>query len=437
MKNSGFNLYSKAKKVILGGNMLFSKKPEITLPGNKWPSYFTKAKKIYVWDLNKRKYIDMMMYVGHNILGYSDKQIDETISKYIKKGNLTSLNCPEEVFLAQKLIKLHPWSGMAKFTRSGGEANAVAIRIARAATKKDHIAICGYHGWHDWYLSVNLKGKNNLKNHLLPGLSPYGVPNTLKNQTHPFKYGDLKSFKKIIKKFKLAAVIMEVGRSNLPDKKFLMQIRKLTFQKKIILIFDECTSGFRRNLGGMHITQKVYPDICMLGKALGNGYAINAIIGKKEIMNKAKSSFISSTFWSERIGFVAALKTLEIMQNCKSWTKITKYGNYLKQKLIFLSKKYNLPIEVTGIESILTYNFKNKKNLYYKTYISQEMLKKNYLVSNTFFLSIYHDYKIIDKFIKNLDTIFSNIKKIEIQKKNIKNYLDGAVCWSSFARLNN
>ena len=159
--NTGIKLYKRAKKVILGGNMLLSKKPEMLLPGNHWPSYFSKAKKNFVWDLNNKKYVDMMMYVGHNILGYSNPVIDNYVSKFSKKGNLTSLNCPEEVLLAEKLIEMHPWAHMAKFARSGGEANAISIRIARAATGKDHIAICGYHGWHDWYLSVNLKGKIN------------------------------------------------------------------------------------------------------------------------------------------------------------------------------------------------------------------------------------------------------------------------------------
>ena len=258
--NKGQKLYSKAKKIILNGNMLLSKKPELTLP-KYWPSYFKKTKNLHVWDLNNKKYIDMMCFVGQNILGYSNKIIDEYVTKFAKKGNMSTLNCPEEVELAQKLIDLHPWAGMAKFTRSGGEANAVSIRIARAATGKDHVAICGYHGWHDWYLSVNLKNKNQLNDHLLPGLTPAGVPTQLKGTNHPFKYGDFEEIKRITKKYKLAAIKMEVGRGTLPDKKFLKKVRNLASKKKIILIFDECTSGFRRNLGGLHLKEKIYPDL--------------------------------------------------------------------------------------------------------------------------------------------------------------------------------
>ena len=228
----GYKLYKKAKNIILGGNMLLSKRPEMTLPGVRWPNYYSKAKNHYVWDLDGKKYTDMMMFVGQNILGYANKKIDKFVTKFSTQGNITSLNCPEEVKLAEKLIKLHPWSGMAKFARSGGEANAISIRIARAATKRDHIAICGYHGWHDWYLSVNLKGKNKLSNHLLPGLKPNGVPKKLEGITHPFRYGDFNELLKISNKYKLAAIKMEVGRGTLPDKNFLKKVRKLATKKK-------------------------------------------------------------------------------------------------------------------------------------------------------------------------------------------------------------
>ncbi len=434
MSNTGQKLYSKAKKVILGGNMLLSKRPEMTLP-NLWPSYYSKSKKIFVWDLDNKKYIDMICFVGQNILGYANQAVDKFVLKNAAKGNMTSLNCPEEVILAKKLIKLHPWAKMAKFARSGGEANALSIRIARAATKKDHIAICGYHGWHDWYLSVNLSGKNKLNDHILPGLLPDGVPKNLKNTAHPFNYGDFKQLRKISKKYKLAAIKMEVGRNSLPNYNFLKKVRKFATQKNIVLIFDECTSGFRRNLGGLHMTQKVYPDMCMFGKALGNGYAITAVIGKRNIMNKAKNSFISSTFWTERIGFLAGIRTLDIMKKTKSWKKIINNGKYLSEKIKELAIKYKLKINVGGIESITYYSFNSKKNLKYKTYISQEMLKKGYLASNITYLTIFHTKSVIDKFIKNLDPIFSKISVFEKNKKNVDNFLKGPVCHATFKRL--
>jgi glutamate-1-semialdehyde aminotransferase len=218
---------------------------------------------------------------------------------------------------------------MVRLTRSGGEANSVAIRIARAATSKTKIAFCGYHGWHDWYLSANLKNKNNLNAHLIKGLSTKGVPKSLAGTSLPFRYNDFDGFYKLIKQNPdIGIVKMEVVRNDMPHNNFLEKVREITSKKGIILIFDECTSGFRQTYGGLHKFYKVNPDMAIFGKALGNGYAINAIIGKEEIMRYAEETFISSTFWTERIGPTAALKTLEEMKKIKSWNIVTNKGNW-------------------------------------------------------------------------------------------------------------
>lgn len=431
---TGQRLYKKAKNIILGGNMLLSKRPEMFLP-NLWPSYFSKSKNIDVWDLDRNRYIDFIFAVGQSSLGYTNSIIDKKVSKSIKKGNMTTFNCPEEVELSKRLIELHPWAQMCKFARSGGEANAIAIRIARAASKKDGVAICGYHGWHDWYLSVNLRGKNKLSQHLLSGLYPDGVPKNLKNTVYPFNYGNINELKKIIKNKNIGVIKMEVARNALPDINFLKEVRKIANKNKIVLVFDECTSGFRRNLGGMHMLYGVYPDIAMFGKALGNGFAITAVIGKKKIMKRAEKSFISSTFWTERVGFVAALETLKLMKKLKSWNILISNGSYLNKKIIELAEKYSLNISISGIESITSYSFKSKNNLLYKTLITQNMLKRGYLASNLTFLSIHHTHKIINKYIKNLEPTFKIIKKIE-NGDNIKKYLKTEVCHQTFQRLN-
>ncbi len=431
----GQNLYISAKKIILGGNMLLSKRPEMFLP-ELWPAYFLKAQGINVWDLNKIKYTDMICAVGQSILGYSNKKLNSKIIKIIKMGNMTTLNCPEEVELTKKLLSLHPWAQMAKYARSGGEANAMAIRIARAASKKDNVAICGYHGWHDWYLSVNLKGKNKLSKHLLKGLEPAGVPKSLENTVHPFTYGNYEELFKIVKNKNIGTIKMEVSRGNLPDVSFLKKVRRLATKKKIILIFDECTSGFRQCLGGLHMKYKIYPDIAMFGKALGNGFAITSVIGKKAIMQKAGNSFISSTFWTERIGFAAGVETLKLMNDKKSWRKIVESGKYFNLKIKNLSLKYDLSIKISGIESITSFNFISKNNIAYKTFITQEMLKKKYLASNQIFLTILHTKKIIDKYMDNLDPIFKKISYFEKNNTIIKKFLKKDVCHQTFQRLN-
>ena len=316
MKKNGINLYNYAKTIIPGGTTLFSKRSELHLP-DKWPAYFVKAKKINVWDTKGNKFLDMFCAVGTSILGYSDHKVNKAVLESINKGNMTTLNCPEEVFLAKKIINHHPWASMAKFTRGGGEANALAIRIARSCTNRKNVAFCGYHGWHDWYLSANINSKKNLDQHLMSGLSYDGIPESLKNTSFPFPYNDFEYLEKLINKKKIGIIKMEVMRNIKPKDNFLQNVRDLCNKKKIILIFDECTSGYRQNMGGLHLKFKVNPDMAIFGKALGSGFAINAIIGKKSIMKKAENTFISSTFWGERVGYTAALSTIKEFRRLK------------------------------------------------------------------------------------------------------------------------
>lgn len=427
-------LYSEAKKFTLNGNMLLSKRPEMILP-EKWPNYFSKAKKVYISDLDNNKYLDMMCIVGHNILGYANKKVDKKVISEIKKSNMTTLNSKYEVLLAKKLVELHPWSGKCTFARSGGEANTIAIRIARAYNKRDHVAVCGYHGWHDWYLSLNLNKPNNLKTHLLEGLSTDGIPKKLRGLTSTFNYGDFNKLKEIHKKKKLSAVIMEVCRNSLPDINFLKNVRNFTKKNNIVLIFDECTTGFRRSLGGIHKITNINPDLAMFGKALGNGYAITAVLGKNKVMNSAKRSFISSTFWGEKAGFVAGLSTISEMKRIKSWKKIINSGKQINKKWLELKDKYDLDFKINGFESLTSFVFK-KNHLKYKTFITQEMLKENILATNMIFLTTEHNAGHIKKYIKALDKIFKKISFIEKNKLNIDEFLEVPVSHSTFKRLN-
>ena len=290
-KKTGQKIWQRAKKIIPGGNMILSKRPEMYLP-NQWPSYFNRAKGCNVTDFDNNNFLDyFLMGVGTNILGYSNKYVDKKVSEVLKKGNMSSLNCVEEVNLAEKLIKMHQWADMVRFARTGGEANSIAIRIARAATGKSKIAFCGYHGWHDWYLSANLKNKSSLNELLLKNLPISGVPENLRNSVYTFKYNDIKRLKNIVNNNNDIGIIkMEVKRNIDPKNNFLKEVRELASKKKIILIFDECTSGFRETFGGLHKKYNVEPDMAIFGKALGNGYAITSIIGRREIMEYAQKT---------------------------------------------------------------------------------------------------------------------------------------------------
>ena len=415
----GFELWKVAKKIIPGGNMLLSKNP-MRIFNEKWPTYYSKAKGCYIWDLNNNKYTDMfLMGVGTNILGYSYNKIDNAVIKNIKKSNLSSFNCPEEVLLSKEILKLHKWAGGVKLARTGGEANAIAIRLARAYSNKDNIAICGYHGWHDWYLSANLTNKKNLNNHLINNLEPKGVPKKLKNTVFSFRYNDFKSLKKILDTKNIGTIKMEVIRDEYPTNKFLKKIRDICIKKNIVLIYDECTTGFRNNLGGIHKKFNIDPDIVIYGKTLGNGYAINAIVGRKEIMNNAESNFISSTFWTERSGPTAALATIKEMKLKKPFNLINKKGRKIAKIWRFLSKKYNLPIKIFGIPSLISFKFNSKNHDFYKKIITEEMLKFGFLASTRVYVSLAHSENIINKYAFYMDRTFKRIKEYDDGRKII------------------
>ncbi len=433
--DTGQKLWKRAKAIIPGGNMLLSKRAEMFLP-DLWPAYYSKAKGCQVWDLDGHQYTDMsIMGIGTNILGYGHAEVDAAVRKSIDAGNMSTLNCPEEVYLAEKLVELHPWADMVRLARSGGEANAIAIRIARAASGKDKVAVCGYHGWHDWYLSANLGDDENLAGHLLPGLEPKGVPQNLRGTVFPFNYNNYSELENLVNAHDIGVIKMEVMRNQGPVDDFLHKVRKLATERSIVLIFDECTSGFRQTFGGLHKLYDVEPDMAMFGKALGNGYAITATIGRQSIMEAAQSTFISSTFWTERIGPTAALKTLEIMERERSWDYITQTGLKIRARWQQLADKHGLKIDHWGLPALTGFTFNSAHALAYKTYLTQEMLSKGYLASNSVYVSVEHTPEVIDGYFSHLDPVFSTIKECE-EGRDVMSLLKGPVCHGGFKRLN-
>lgn len=432
---TGQKLWKRAKAVIPGGNMLLSKRAEMFLP-ERWPTYFSKAKGCQVWDMDGNRYTDMsIMGVGTNILGYGHPEVDAAARQAVDAGNMSTFNCPEEVYLAEKLVELHPWADMARLARSGGEANAIAIRIARAASGRDKVAVCGYHGWHDWYLSANLGDDEQLAGHLLPGLDPKGVPKNLRGTVFPFNYNNYAELENLVNTHDIGVIKMEVVRNKGPEENFLQKVRKLATDRGIVLIFDECTSGFRQTFGGLHKMFGVEPDMAMFGKALGNGYAITATIGRREVMEAAQSTFISSTFWTERIGPTAALKALEVMQRVQSWETITDTGLQIRDRWQQLADKQGLQIEHWGLPALTGYTFKSENALAYKTLITQEMLAKNYLAGNSVYVSTEHTPEVVEGYFEALAPLFALIKECE-EGRDVMGLLKGPVCHAGFKRLN-
>lgn len=432
---SGQKLWKHAKEVIPGGNMLLSKRSEMFLP-EQWPSYFSKAKGCEVWDLDGQHFFDMAsMGVGTNSLGYGNTVVDEAVIRTVRSGNMSTLNCSEEVTLADRLLAINPWAGMIRLARTGGEANAIAVRIARAHTGKDKVAICGYHGWHDWYLSANLSDDANLDGHLLPGLAPTGVPRNLTGTVVPFEYNDLEHLKAILSAGDVAAIKMEVVRSLEPENDFLGEVRKLASDHGVVLIFDECTSGFRETFGGLHQKYGVEPDLAVFGKALGNGYPITAVVGRSEIMQAAQTSFISSTFWTDRIGPTAALATLSEMERLKSWELITSIGNKVRGGWKSLSQDYQMKIKLSGLPALSTFSFESPMALEFKTYLTQHMLERGFLASTIFYACTEHSAEVIDSYFQELRSVFETLANLS-SPADVNLLLKGPVSHSGFRRIN-
>lgn len=429
-------LYKKAKNIIPGGTQLLSKRPEMFGVDN-WPSYYSKAKGCEVWDLDNNKYKDFSyMGIGSNVLGYADNDINEVVKQSIDKSNMCTLNAPEEVELAEELCNIHPWADMVRYAKSGGESATISIRIARAKTKKDIVLFCGYHGWHDWYLASNLGDENNLEGHLLPGLSPEGVPKGLQGTSFPFTYNNKEEFDSLVNKYdgKIAAVIMEPLRNVYPEKGFLEHIKSITQEKGIVLIFDEISAGFRLCLGGSHLTLGVEPDIALFGKALSNGFPMAAIIGRKEVMQTAQDTFISSTYWTDRIGLVASLKTIKKFKENKVHIVLEKNGSRIQEGWKNLAAKHKLNISIMGIKplSYFSFNYVNDKEI--KTLFIQEMLELGFMSTTGYYASFAHTESDIKEYLDATDKVFEKLA-VAIEAKNVENLIHTELCHSGFKRL--
>jgi len=431
----GIKLWNRAKKLIPGGSQLLSKRSEMFLP-DQWPSYFKKAKGVEIWDLDGNKYLDTYFNVGACILGYADADVNRAVKQRIDRGNISTLNCPEEVELAELLCKLHPWAKMVRYARGGGEAMAVAVRIARAYAGKDKVAFCGYHGWQDWYLAANLADDKNLDGHLLPGLEPRGVPRGLKGTAIPFNYNQIKELEQIVKKNKdIGVIVMEPLRYEEPKDNFLKQVRKIATKIGAVLIFDEVSIGWRLNVGGAHLKYGVKPDIAVFAKAISNGFPMAAIIGTKEVMQAAQTTFISSTYWTDGIGPAAALATIKKMINKKVPRQLDKIGKLIKRGLRKAAVSNKLNITVIGLPPLISFSFNyNKDSLAIKTLFTQEMLKRGVLAATGVDVNYSFKPEHIKKYLIAVNEVFGILQRA-IQQNKVHDLLKGPVVHIGFKRL--
>jgi glutamate-1-semialdehyde aminotransferase len=433
---SGQKLYTRAKRIIPGGTQLLSKRPEMFLP-ELWPAYYSRASGAEVWDLDGRQYLDMSYSgIGSCILGYADPDVDRAVKSAIDNGSMTTLNCPEEVELAELLLELHPWAGMVRYTRSGGEAMSVAVRVARAATGRDKVAFCGYHGWHDWYLAANLSRDAALDGHLLPGLQPSGVPRGLQGTMLPFTYNNVVELDAILAEHgdELAAIVMEPVRGHDPESGFLQHVRESASRVGAVFMIDEITAGWRLASGGAHLVYDVTPDVAVFAKGMSNGYPMAAIIGIPEVMEAAQGSFISSTFWTERIGPTAALATISKHRELRAHERLIAIGTRVLAGWRAAAARHGLAIEAGGIPPLGHFSFTYPNGQAMRTLFTQLMLERGFLATGALYAMLAHTDEHLDRYLENVDAVFGEIARA-VADGTVGDLLRAPVAHAGFRRL--
>jgi glutamate-1-semialdehyde aminotransferase len=434
---TGQDLYRHAKTRIPGGTQLLSKRPEMFLPEN-WPAYYSRAKGSQVWDLDGNVYHDMSYNgIAACILGAADPDVEEAVIAAVRAGSMCTLNPPEEVELADLLCELHPWAEMVRYARCGGEAMAVAVRIARAYTGRDRVAFCGYHGWHDWYLAANLAEDHALDGHLLPGLEPAGVPRGLAGTALPFRYNHVEELEALVAKHggEIAAVVMEPIRNLEPLPGFLAQVRQICDRIGAALVVDEVSVGWRLNTGGAHLVYDLQPDIAVFAKAISNGYPMAAIIGRRDVMQAAQSTFVSSTYWTERIGPAAALATIRKHRRENVPQHLHRIGQMVRDGWRVAAERAGLPITISGLVPLSHFAIQHPEAQAASTLFTQLMLERGFLATKAFYTTFAHQDMVIEAYLQAAAEVFHVIAQA-LARGTLGALLNGPVAQVGFRRLN-
>ncbi|MFH1662268.1 MAG: aminotransferase class III-fold pyridoxal phosphate-dependent enzyme [Candidatus Falkowbacteria bacterium] len=414
MKNFISNqLLKEVKKVIPLASQTFSKSYLQYIKGNV-PLFVTRAKGSRIWDVDGNEYVDFINGLLPVILGYQYPAVDNAIKEQLEKGITFSLPSTLEYELAQLLIKHIPCAEMVRFGKNGSDVTTGAIRLARAITGKDHIACCGYHGWHDWYIGSTTR-------HL-------GVPESTRKMTHKFEYNNIESLEKIFNenKYKVACVIMEPMNYLEPENNFLERVKELVHKNGALLIFDEVITGFRYSMGGAQKLFNVTPDLATFAKSMANGMPISALVGKKEYMRKAEDIFYSFTMGGEALSLAAAIATIKELEDKNVIENIWQKGEYLINKTNELIRKYNLDetIKIKGKPCwslMFTYQTGEYTDLEIKSYLQQEILQAGFLWYGQHNMSFSHSQEDINGLINVYDKVFANLRELINSKRLLEN----------------
>ncbi len=433
--SEGQRLYQRARRLIPGGTQLLSKRPELFLPDG-WPAYYRSARGIEVEDLDGRRYRDVSHHsVGACPLGYADPEVDAAVIAAIKAGSASTLNCPEEVALADLLCGLHPWAEMVRYARGGGEAMAIAVRLARAATGRERVAVAGYHGWQDWYLAANLD-HDRLRDLLLPEVPAAGVPAALRGTVVTFKFGDDAELERVAAEWggTLAAIVVEPARYAAPPAGYLARVAALARRVGAVAVFDEITTGFRLGIGGAHLGYGAEPDVAVFAKGMSNGYPMAAVLGRRAVLEAAERTFLSSTAWSERTGPAAALAAIARLRETGAPAHLAAMGMRMREGWERLAARHGLRLETRGVAPLPSFRLGHgEDSAALLTLHTQCMLDDGFLAGAAFYPSLAHQPRDVDDALAATDRSFAVLAEA-VATGDVRRRLRGPVAWAGLRR---
>lgn len=407
-------LHEKASKVIPLGSQTFSKS-KTQYPHGVSPYFIKRGKGSHVWDADGNEYIDFVNALAAITLGYNDPDVTNAVKAQLEEGTIFSLPHELEIKVAEKIVEMVPCAEMVRFGKNGSDVTAGAIRLARAYTKRDHIAVCGYHGWQDWYIGSTSRNR--------------GVPKTTQDLTHSFNYNDIDSLQKIFQQWpdQVAAVIMEAMNVKEPVDSFLEKCKGLAHKNGALFILDEIVTGFRYANGGAQEYFGVIPDLATFGKGLANGYPISAIAGKAEIMRMMEEVFFSFTFGGETLSLAAALATITKLQKEPVIKTLWAQGRKIVDGTKALIEKHGLRdiLSVGGKACGTTLTFKDTavySQWELKTLFLQEVFARGILTIGSHNMTYAHSDSDIFRLLSVYDEVLAMIKEVVI-KRNLKELL--------------
>jgi glutamate-1-semialdehyde aminotransferase len=432
------DLYRRAGERIAGKTHLFGRRAELGAFGVS-PIYSAEQKDGRIRDVDGYEYVDFNMGAGAVFLGHAYEPVVKAVQAQAARGTGLTINHPLELEAADLLHELVPCAEMVRFCKGGGEADMIAVRIARAATGRSKVLFSGYHGWHDWYIAANLASEQTLSAHLLPGIEPLGVPVELRGTTIPFEYNQLASLSAALDAHRgeVACVILEAARSFQPAAGFLEGVRDLAHRHGALLIFDEVVTGFRLARGGAQEYFGVTPDIATFAKCISNGFALGAVAGRREVMQVAIDSFISSVYWAEATGLAAGKATLEIYRDQDVCRCVWQFGARFVARCRKLIEETGVPIEIVGLPPFPSFAFTGlaaERRDEVVTLYMQETAKRGLVGGPVHFFCATHNERDLESALDAIGHAFLAVRRA-LDEGDVRKYLECPVRQSGFRRL--